>query len=69
LYKNKLIKLLILKDRTYPGKPIYRRDQALDWTQPGLPLSPGRIGSHTHDYKRNGTGTLYMLPMRSPLER
>jgi transposase len=33
--------------------------QALDRTQPGLPLSPGKIGSHTHDYKRHGTATLY----------
>ena len=33
--------------------------QALDRTQPGLPLSPSRIGSRTHDYKRNGTATLY----------
>ena len=33
--------------------------QALDRTQPGLPLSPSRIGSRTHDYKRNGTAALY----------
>ena len=33
--------------------------QALDRTQPGLPLSAGRIGSRTHDYKRNGTTSLY----------
>lgn len=33
--------------------------QALDRTQPGLPLSTGHIGSHTHDYKRNGTTSLY----------
>ena len=33
--------------------------QALDRTQPGLPLGPGKIGSHTHDYKRNGTTSLY----------
>ena len=33
--------------------------QALDRTQPGLPLSPSRIGSRTHDYKRNGTVNLY----------
>lgn len=33
--------------------------QALDRTQPGLPLSPGNIGSHTHDYKRHGTTSLY----------
>ena len=33
--------------------------QALDRTQPGLPLSAGNIGSRTHDYKRNGTTSLY----------
>lgn len=33
--------------------------QALDRTQPGLPLSKGHIGSDTHDYKRNGTTSLY----------
>lgn len=33
--------------------------QALDRTQPGLPLSPGHIGSYTHDYKRHGTAALY----------
>jgi transposase len=33
--------------------------QALDRTQPGLPLKPGRYGTLTHDYKRNGTTTLF----------
>ncbi len=33
--------------------------QALDRTQPGLPLSESRIASRTHDYKRNGTASLY----------
>ena len=32
--------------------------QALDRTQPGLPLKPGKCGTMTHDYKRNGTTTL-----------
>ena len=32
--------------------------QALDRTQPGLPLKPGRCGSMTPDYKRHGTTTL-----------
>ena len=31
--------------------------QALDRTQPGLPLKRGRAGTMTHDYKRNGTAT------------
>ncbi len=33
--------------------------QALDRTQPGLPLKKGRATSMTHDYKRNGTTTLF----------
>jgi len=33
--------------------------QALDRTQPGLPMKPGRCGTMTHDYKRNGTTTLF----------
>ncbi len=33
--------------------------QALDRTQPGLPLKRGRGGTMTHDYKRNGTTTLF----------
>jgi transposase len=32
--------------------------QALDRTQPGLPLKKGRCGTMTHDYKRNGTASL-----------
>jgi transposase len=33
--------------------------QALDGTQPGLPIKKGRCGTMTHDYKRNGTTTLF----------
>jgi transposase len=33
--------------------------QALDSTQPGLPMKPGRCGTMTHDYKRHGTTTLF----------
>jgi hypothetical protein len=33
--------------------------QALDRTQPGLPMKRGRAGTMTHDYKRNGTTTLF----------
>jgi transposase len=33
--------------------------QALDRTQPSLPMYPGRAGTMTHDYKRNGTTTLF----------
>src|ERR1035441_11030325 len=34
-------------------------NQALDRTQPGLPMKPGRAGTMTHDYKRHGTTTLF----------
>jgi len=33
--------------------------QTLDRTQPGLPMKKGRAGTMTHDYKRNGTTTLF----------
>lgn len=33
--------------------------QALDRTQPGLPMKPGRAATMTHDYKRNGTTSLF----------
>ena len=33
--------------------------QALDRTQPGLALKPGRCGTMTHGYKRNGTTMLF----------
>jgi transposase len=33
--------------------------QALDRTQPGLPMKRGRLGTMTHDYKRHGTTTLF----------
>ena len=34
---------------------------ALDRTQPGLPLKPGKCGTMTHDYKRNGVTTLFAV--------
>ena len=33
--------------------------QAVDRAQPGLPMKKGRAGTMTHDYKRNGTTTLF----------
>src|SRR5438270_5948632 len=36
-----------------------RQIQALDRTQPGLPMKPGRAGTMTHDYIRHGTTTLF----------
>jgi len=44
------------------AKSEYRNQsqiQALDRTQPSLPLKKGRCGTMTHDYKRNGTTTLF----------
>ena len=35
------------------------RIEALDRTQPSLPMKPGRAGTMTHDYKRNGITTLF----------
>jgi hypothetical protein len=40
--------------------------QALDRAQPGLPMKKGRCGTMTHDYKRNGTTTLF-APVRGSL--
>jgi transposase len=42
--------------------------QALDRTQPGLPMKKGRCGTMTHDYKRNGTATLFAPSMMSFLK-
>jgi hypothetical protein len=33
--------------------------QAMDRTQPSLPMKPGRAGTMTHDYKRHGTTDLF----------
>src|SRR5215216_2820733 len=43
---------------TVGGHPPHQI-QALDRTQPGLPMKPGRAGTMTHDYKRHGTTTLF----------
>ena len=40
--------------------PDLARSYALDRTQPGLPLKPGRCGTLTHDYKRHGTMSLFV---------
>ena len=47
-----------------PNSVVYCVDekpgiQALDRTQPGLPWKNGKCGTRTHDYKRNGTTTLF----------
>jgi transposase len=45
--------------------------QALDRTQPGLPMKKGRAGTWTHDYKRHGTTTLFAAlgPKATPTGR
>jgi len=60
-------------ETAWPGMPggaaLDRRTQiqALDRTQSGLPLKPGRCGTTTDHYKRNGTTTLSAaLDGRSP---
>ena len=47
--------------RNTPGALCHEKSQiqALDRTQPGLPLKKGRCGTMTHDYKRHGTTTLF----------
>jgi hypothetical protein len=35
--------------------------QALQRTQPMLPILPGKVARHTHDYKRNSTTTLFAV--------
>jgi hypothetical protein len=40
--------------------------QALDRTQPGLPLKPGKCGTMTHDYKRNGIATRNSFASSTP---
>ncbi len=41
------------------AKQLGNVSQALDRAQPGLPLKKGRCATKTHDYKRNGTTTLF----------
>ena len=51
----------VVEDPKRLGGPANRKSQvqALDRTQPGLPMKKGRAGTMTHDYKRNGTTTLF----------
>ena len=41
------------------GAHLQGQIQALDRTQPGLPLKPGKCGTMTHDYKRIGATSLF----------
>lgn len=46
------------RTRTITDRREKSQIQALDRTQPGLPIKKGRCGTMTHDHKRNGTATL-----------
>jgi hypothetical protein len=51
---------------------VYEKSQiqALDRTQPLLPLQPGQLERRTHDYKRNGTISLFAaLELKTPGDR
>lgn len=53
--------------QTHGGALVFSVDeksqiQALDRTQPGLPLKRGRAGTMTNDYKRHGTTTVFVAP-------
>ncbi len=45
--------------RKHQGAHLQGQIQALDRTQPGLPLKPGKCGTMTHDYKRIGATSLF----------
>ena len=52
---------MLIRPRTRSGSRSDEKSQiqALDRTQPGLPMKEGRCGTRTPDYKRNGTTTLF----------
>jgi transposase len=63
-FEDKLVDVVGLYLRPPDGAVVLSVDeksqiQALDRTQPSLPMKPGRAGTMTHDYKRNGTTTLF----------
>jgi hypothetical protein len=63
-FEDKLVDVVALYMDPPQGAVVLSVDetsqiQALDRTQPGLPMKPGRAGTMTHDYKRNGTTTLF----------
>lgn len=63
-FENKLIDVVGLYMNPPDNAIVFSFDeksqiQALDRTQPSLPMKEGRPGTVTHDYKRNGTTTLF----------
>ena len=59
LYLSPPAHALLLCCDEKPRKGDESQVQALDRTQPGLPMKKGRAATMTHDYKRNGTTTLF----------
>ena len=64
LFEEKLVDVVGLYMNPPEAAVVFSFDektqvQALDRTQPSLPLRPGRAGTMTHDYKRNGTTDLF----------
>lgn len=64
LFEEKLVDVIGLYLNPPDNAMVFSVDeksqvQALDRTQPSLPLVKGRCGTMTHDYKRNGTTTLF----------
>ena len=63
-WRNGLADLGAPRNAGFPTPMVLSLDeksqiQALDRTQPGLPIKPGRCQTMTHDYKRHGTTTLF----------
>jgi transposase len=63
-FEDKLVDVVALYLNPPEGAVVLSVDeksqiQALDRTQASLPMKPGRAGTMTHDYKRNGTTTLF----------
>jgi DDE superfamily endonuclease len=63
-FAEKVIDIVGLYMNPPENAPVFSVDektqiQALDRTQPMLPMRPGQVERRTHDYKRNGTTNLY----------
>lgn len=63
-FENKLVDVVGLYLNPPEGAVVFSVDeksqcQALERSQPSLPIKPGRAGTLTHDYKRHGTTTLF----------
>ena len=59
LLRSPVVNLFRSAARRNDGLPAMSSIQALDRTQPGLPMKKGRCGTMTRDYKRHGTTSLF----------